>query len=213
MNVNISKYVKRRQEQSDRLVSEKASKTAKGLHRSPRAADDQNRFAHQVRRLKAQRSGPCHRIPAHLQDPDAAITALCKKTGIHRAHGTEEFANPCCAHLASVHSFRAKSPSSPTPADRASTDAAEREGSLCIILPKTGETEKLLPVAASIKTRIDVLGDSDATVIKPVPKSVSAMKIWMAFACSLYAKIMTPQTMLPNDHPTQKICAARTRSQ
>ncbi len=139
-----------------------------------------------------------------LAGSDAAITALCKKTGIHRAHSTEEFLN-LLRTLASQPALLSRKVAIITNAGGPgimATDAAEREGlSLPSLSPENGEKlKKLLPVAASIKNPIDVLGDSDATRYKAALE-ICVRDENMDGVCVL----LTPQIMTPANDVAQMI--------
>lgn len=139
-----------------------------------------------------------------LAGSDAAITALCKKTRIHRAHSTEEFLN-LLRTLASQPALLSRSVAIITNAGGPgimATDAAEREGlSLPSLTPESAEKlKKLLPVAASIKNPIDVLGDSDAARYKAALETC-VRDSNIDGVCVL----LTPQIMTPANDVAQMI--------
>ena len=144
-----------------------------------------------------------------LAGSDAAIDALCKQTGIHRARDSEEFLD-----LLAVLSTQ---PSLPSP-DIAivtnagglgilATDAAEQWQ---LHLPKLEKNEaalrKALPPAASVMNPIDVLGDADALRYTSAIRSAKTDP-----AIEGICVLLTPQVMTPVSDIARVIAAERKR--
>jgi acetyltransferase len=108
-----------------------------------------------------------HAVSSHtgaLAGSDAAVDAICREAGIHRAHTTEEFLDllevlSMCPPLLSPQIAVITNAGGP---GILATDAAEREH--LVLAPLTAENKTALkaklPPAASVENPIDVLGDA-----------------------------------------------------
>jgi acetyltransferase len=131
-----------------------------------------------------------------LAGSDSAIDALCKETGIHRAHTSEEFFDllgvlSTQPHLLSNNIAIVTNAGGP---GILATDAAEREGlSLPALSEKIESALKLsLPASASTHNPIDVIGDAGVDRYEAAltacrdDKSIDGLVV-----------ILTPQVMTP----------------
>lgn len=133
-----------------------------------------------------------------LAGSDSAIVALCRQTGIHRAHTTEEFLD-LLRTLSTQPSLLSRNVAIITNAGGPgimATDAAEKEGlTLAALDDKNAQAlKKLLPPAASIHNPIDVLGDAMADRYKAAIDACGNDPNIDGVVCVLTPQIMTPCT-------------------
>jgi acetyltransferase len=145
-----------------------------------------------------------------LAGSDSAIDAICRQSGMHRAHSIEEFLDLLCI-LSTQPPLLTDQIAVITNAGGPgilAADTAEACGLKLTSLEKehAAELHAALPPAASTANPIDVLGDADA------PRFAAALA-----ACGKdpnidgIAVVATPQTMTPCMEIAKEVVAAHTR--